>query len=167
MTTRIKQVCECLGTLRDAFEELNRMVLREREDVIALNIEGLNTRRPELEAFFDHVRDISSRASQLIVAACEAVGVSAGKDLSQLIQVAQKPDRDLLMSLQKSIHESSAAVENALNVNRELLRDSLAFTNKTLHMFTSILKTSSCNTYGQQGRFMETSGQPRIICKEI
>ena len=71
------------------------------------------------------------------------------------------------MKLQKSIQAESLAVENALNVNRTLLQDSLAFTNQTLHMFTSILKNSSSSVYGQQGRFMETAGQPRIICKEI
>lgn len=167
MTTQIKPVYDSLGALLDAFGELERTVLQEREDVIALNLEGLNTRRQESESFFTHVRELSERASQQIIAACEARGVADGKGLTQLIGVIPKPDRDRLAALQKSIQTKSAAVENALNVNRALLQDSLAFTTQTLHMFTSILKSSSSNTYGQQGRFMETAGQPRIICKEI
>ena len=167
MTPEIKQVCESLGFLLDGFLELKRMVLKEREEVIALNLEGLNTQRPELEAFFVHVRDISERASELIIAACGVMGVTGDKGLTQLIAVTPKPERDQLTRLQTSIHEESAAVENALKVNRALLQDSLAFTTQTLHMFTSILKSSSSNTYGQQGRFMETAGLPRIICKEI
>lgn len=167
MTTRIMQVCESLRVLRDAFGELGRKVLQEREDVISLNLEGLDTRRQELEAFFFQVRELSDRASQQIIAACEECAVSGDKGLSQLIAVTPKPERDRLAALQKSIQRESAEVENALNVNRALLQDSLAFTSQTLHMFTSILKSSSSTTYGQQGRFMETAGQPRIICKEI
>ena len=167
MTTQIKLVCECLSVLLDAFGELERKVLQEREDVISLNLEGLNTRRQESEEFFSHVRELSDRAAQQIIAACEAQGVDGDKGLKRLIEVTPKPDRDRLAALQKSIRKVSTAAENALNVNRALLQDSLAFTTQTLHMFTSILKSSSSNTYGQQGRFMETAGQPRIICKEI
>lgn len=167
MTLHTKQVVDGLGALLEAFGELKRLVLQERADVIALNLEGLNSRRPDVEAFFGRVRDISARASQLIIAACEAEGVSGDKGLSQLIDSTPKPDRDQLVKLQRSIKQESEAVENALNVNRALLQDSLAFTNQTLHMFTTILKSSTSNTYGQQGRFMETAGQPRIICKEI
>lgn len=167
MTLHTKQAVDGLAALLDAFGELKRMVLQERADVVALNLEGLNTRRLELEAYFGRVRDISTRASQLIIAACEAQGISGDKGLSQLIDAASKPERDQLVKLQRSIRQESEAVENALNVNRALLQDSLAFTNQTLHMFTSILKSSTSNTYGQQGRFMETAGQPRIICKEI
>ena len=167
MTTQIKQVCDCLSVLLDAFGELERKVLQEREDVISLNLEGLNTRRQESEEFFSHVRELSDRASQQIIAACEAQSVAGDKGLSQLIEVTPKPDRDRLTILQNSIQKKSIAAENALKVNRALLQDSLAFTAQTLHMFTSILKSSSSNTYGQQGRFMETADQPRIICKEI
>ena len=167
MTTGIKQVCECLGDLLDAFQELKRKVLQEREDIISLNLEGLNIRRPEMETFFAHVREISDQTSQQISAACELRGVAGSKGLTPLIEVTPKPERDQLVKLQKSIQAESLAVENALNVNRTLLQDSLAFTNQTLHMFTSILKNSSSSVYGQQGRFMETAGQPRIICKEI
>lgn len=167
MTTQIKQVYECLGDLLDAFVELKRKVLQEREDVISLNLEGLNTRRSELETFFAHVQSISDRVSQLIIAACDVRGVSGSKGLTALIDVTPKPERDQLVRLQKLIRAETVTVENALNVNRALLRDSLAFTDKALHTFTSILKSSSSSTYGQQGRFMETAGQPRIICKEI
>lgn len=166
-TTRIKLVCESLSDLQDAFGELERKVLQEREDVVSLNLEGLNTRWQVAEAYYSHVRELSDRASQQIIAACEEQGVSGDKGLSQLINVTPKPDRDRLVKLQKSIHKVSVGVENALHVNRALLQDSIAFTTQTLHMFTSILKSSSGTTYGQQGRFMETAGQPRIICKEI
>jgi hypothetical protein len=167
MMTETKQVCECLSDLLAAFGELKRMVLQEREDVISINLEKLNSRGAELEAFFANVRDISDRASQQIVVACKAQGACGENSLSQLIEATPKPDRDQLLKLQRSIQEESAAVENTLNVNRALIQDSLAFTNQTLHMFTTILKNSSSTTYGQQGRFMETSSQPRIICKEI
>ena len=167
MTTHIKQLSECLCTLLDRFRELKQMVLQEREDVVSLNLAGLNSIHPELDSFFTHIRDISERASLLVTAACEERGVSGKKGLSELIAVAAKPDKETLTKLQVSIQEESSAVENALKVNRALLQDSLAFTNQALHMFTSILKSSSSNTYGQQGRFIETAGQPRIICKEI
>ncbi len=167
MTPQIRQVVDCLGELLDAFRALKRMVLQEREDVIAVNLDGLNDRRPQLETFFSHVREVSDRASQLIIAACAAGGLAGDRGLSQLAEITPQPERDHLVKLQISIKEESAAVENALNVNRALLQDSLTFTNQTLHMFTSILKNSTSNTYGQQGRFMETAGQPRIICKEI
>jgi hypothetical protein len=166
-TTKIKQVFDCLNDLLDAFGTLERMVLQEREDVVSLNLEGLNTRRLEMEEFFAHVRELSDRASQQIIAACEEQGVAGDKGLSQLVDATPKPDRDQLVKLQKSIKGKSVAVENALNVNRALLKDSLAFTTQTLHLFTSIIKNSSSNTYGQQGRFVETTGQPRIINKEI
>jgi len=167
MTPQLHQVCENLGLLLDAFVELKRMVLKERDDVIALNLENINALRPELEAFFEQVRNISERTSHLIIAACDARGVAGDKGLTQLIAVTPKPECDQLKKLQKSVNEESAAVENALKVNRALLQDSLAFTNQTLQMFTTILRNSSSSTYGQQGRFMETTGQPRIICKEI
>lgn len=167
MTTQIKQVGECLAVLLDAFGELKRMVLQERADIISINLNELNTRRSELEAFFSHVRDVSQRASQLISAACESRGISGDGGLSPLLEVTPRPERDYVEKLQKLIKNESSEVENALKVNRALLQDSLSFTDRTLHLFTSILKNSTSNTYGQQGRFMETAGQPRIICKEI
>jgi hypothetical protein len=167
MTDQIKQVSECLTNLLDAFGKLQRIVLQEREDVISINLNDLNTRHTELETLFAQARDISDHASQQITAACEARGVSGEKGLQQLIEVTPKPYRDQLVKLQGAVREASVAMENALNVNRALLQDSLAFTSQTLQMFTNILKNSSCNTYGQQGRFTETAGQPRIICKEI
>lgn len=167
MTPQITQICECLAELLDAFKELKRKVLQEREDVISLDLEGLATRRLELDTFFAHVQGVSDRSSQLIIAACDAGGIAGNRGLTPLIDHAPKPARDQLRKLQNAIKEESLAVENALNVNRALLKDSLAFTNQALHMFTSILKSSSSSTYGQQGRFMESAGQPRIICKEI
>jgi hypothetical protein len=167
MTIQIKQLCDCLAALLDAFRELKRIVMQERESVVSLDITALDTRRIELELFFAHVRDVSEQASKLVIAACEAQGVTGEKGLSQLIDATTNHDRGQLVKLQKSIKEVSAAVENDLRVNRDLLKDSLDFTSKTLQVFTSILKSSSSNTYGQQGRFIETAGQPRIICKEV
>jgi len=46
-------------------------------------------------------------------------------------------------------------------------KNGFAFTNYSLQMFTGILKAKTSTTYGQQGRFVETVDQPRIICKEI
>jgi hypothetical protein len=69
--------------------------------------------------------------------------------------------------LRQSIHVVSAKIENELAVNRALLEDSLAFTSQSLQMFVGMLKNCNSNTYGQAGRFIETSDRPRIICKEI
>jgi hypothetical protein len=65
------------------------------------------------------------------------------------------------------VRANSVAAKNNLLINQALMKDSLAFTNYSLQTFTGILKASSSGTYGQQGRFIDTIDQPRIICKEI
>ncbi len=163
----IRPLYEQLSKLNEALCELDTLVLQERKDITGLNITGLDAHRLAMENVFVRVRTLSEQAGTLIRAACDLSNITVDKGLTALIAVIPKPDRELFVKLQKTIHSVSAGIENSLAVNRALLEDSLAFTNQSLLMFTSMLKSISTNTYGQAGRFIETRDQPRIICKEI
>lgn len=162
---QIKQVYEQLSKLNETLCELNKMVLQEREDIVGLNLSGLDAHRSEMEDIFIRVRTLSEQAGILIRTACDLSGISGEKGLMALITVVPKPDRESFARLQKSIQTVSAEVENALAVNRALLEDSLAFTNQSMAIFTGMLKNSS--TYGQAGRFVESMDRSRIINREI
>lgn len=163
----IRQVYDRLHDIDAALEELREQVLLERQDIVSLNLPGLAERQAEIERRYAHISELNMQAAAQIGAACEAAGLTGEKTLSRLITVVPKPDRDMYVRLQKSVRVSAAAVENEVAVNRALLKDSLAFTTYSLQMFTGILKANTSNIYGQQGRFVETADQPRIICKEI
>lgn len=156
----LQKIDTVLGTLRD-------LVLQERQDIISINLTGLAERRVNIEKMLEHVGDLNAQVSVQIAVACDAFGLTGEKTLSQLITVVPKPDRDMYALLQKTVRSDSAAVKNDLAINQGLLHDSLAFTNYSLQTFTGILKANTSNTYGSQGRFIESIDQPRIICKEI
>jgi hypothetical protein len=163
----IRQVYDSLHEIDAVLGELQNVALRERKDIIGLNLAGISECLMEIERLLAQIGELNSQIVAQIASACDAFGLTGEKSLSQLIPVVPKPDRDMYTRLQKSVRAGSVAVGNELAVNQALLQDSLAFTNYSLQMFTGILKAKTSTTYGQQGRFVETIDQPRIICKEI
>lgn len=164
---QIKRVYDSLHEIDVTLGKLHTLVLQERQDIVALNLAGLVERQTAIEKLFTQVKELNEKIALQIVSACDAVALTGEKTLSQLIRVVPKPDRDMYAGLQKSVRANSVAVENEIAINKALLRDSLAFTNYSLQTFTGILRATGSATYGQQGRFVETIDQPRIICKEI
>lgn len=163
----IRRVYDSLHEIDAALGELRVLALQERQDIVGLNLTGLTERGVGIEKLLARIDDLNTQVSAQIHSACDASGLTGEKTLSQLITVVPKPDRDMCARLQKKVRDGSVAAENELAVNRALLKDSLAFANYSLQMFTGILKANSSSTYGQQGRFVDTIDQPRIICKEI
>lgn len=163
----IRQVYDSLREIDALLAPLQTLVMQERQDIVAINLAGLSERQIAIEKLFTQVKELNEKIALQIVSACDAAALSGERTLSQLITVVPKPDRDMYIRLQKSVRTDAVAVENDLAINKALLRDSLAFTNYSLQTFTGILKATSAATYGQQGRFVETIDQPRIICKEI
>lgn len=163
----IRQVYDTLHEIDAALEKLRVLALQERQDIIGINLTGLAAGRVDIENLLSQLGDLNARVSEQIGAACDAFGLTGEASLSQLITVVPKPDRDMYARLQKTVRSNSAAVKNELAVNQGLLQDSLAFTANSLQTFTGILKANSSNTYGKQGRFIETIDQPRIICEDI
>jgi len=162
---QIKQVYDHLNELKGLLEEHKGLVLQERADITELNIAGLAARRPVMEAIFVRVRVLSEQTGTQIKTACDLSGIRGESGLSPLIAVVPKPDRELFVRLQQSIQTVAAEIENALAVNRALLEDSLAFTDQSLFLFTSMLKNSS--TYGQAGRYLESVDRSMLINREI
>lgn len=164
----IRQVYDSLHEIDTALNELQSLALQERQDIVALNLKGLEEQRTKIEKLLVHTGDLSKRIAVQIGSACDASGLAGEKSLSRLITVVPKPDRDMYARLQKSVRSGSKSVENELAVNQALLKDSLAFATYSLQTFTGLLKANTgAATYGQQGRFVESIDQPRIICKEI
>jgi hypothetical protein len=164
---QIRQVYDSLKKIDAALGTLRELALLERQDIIGINLDGLKEHGGEIEKLLSHIGDLNAQVSVQIAAACDALGLTGEKSLSQLITVVPKPDRDMYARLQKTVRADSASVKNELAINKALLLDSLAFTNYSLQTFTGILKANSSSTYGKQGRFVDTIDQPRIICKEI
>ena len=163
----IRQVYDTLHEIDAALVQLRVLVLQERQDIVGLNLAALAERRVAIETLLVRIGDLNTRVTGQIKTACDDSGLTGERTLSQLIKAVPKPDRDMYAHLQKTVRAGSAAAENELVVNKALLKDSLAFTAYSLQMFTGILKTNSSSTYGYQGRFVESTDQPRIICKEI
>lgn len=164
---QIRQVYDSLQKIAAALGTLRELALLERQDIVGINLDGLKEHQGEIEKLLSHIGDLNAQVSVQIAAACEALGLTGEKALSQLITVVPKPDRDMYARLQKTVRSDSASVKNELAINKALLQDSLAFTNYSLQTFTGILKANSSSTYGKQGRFVDAIDQPRIICKEI
>jgi hypothetical protein len=163
----IKKVYDSLVEIGADLNSLRELSLKERRDITDINLAGLSEHRAEIDSLLAHIADLNAQISLQIGAACDANGLTGEKTLSQLITVVPKPDRDMYARLQKTVRSDSAVVKNELAVNQALLKDSLAFTNYSLQTFTGLLKVNNSSTYGNQGRFVDTIDQPRIICKEI
>ncbi len=164
---QIRQIYDSLHEIDAVLGELRALTLQERQDIVGLDLAGLTERRGKIEALLTRTGALNTQVASQIGSVCDAYGLVGEKALSQLITVVPKPDRDMYARVQKTVRAGSVAVENELAINQALLKDSLAFTTYSLQMFTGILKKNSGATYGQQGRFVETIDQPRIICKEI
>ncbi len=162
---QIKQVYDRLSELKGLLEEHKRLVLQERADITGLNIAGLTANRAVMDDIFVRIRALSEQAGTQIKTACDQSGTRGEIGLTPLIAVVPKPDRELFVRLQQSIQKVAVEIENALAVNRALLEDSLAFTDQSLFLFTSMLKNSS--TYGQAGRYLESVDRSMLINREI
>ncbi|MBV5340644.1 MAG: flagellar export chaperone FlgN [Deltaproteobacteria bacterium] len=162
-----RQVYDSLHEINAVLGELCTLALQERQDIVEINLAGLDERRIAIEKLLGRTGDLNAQIASQIGSACDALGLIGEKTLSSLITDLLKPERDSYSALQKSVRANSVAAKNNLLINQALMKDSLAFTNYSLQTFTGILKASSSGTYGQQGRFIDTIDQPRIICKEI
>jgi len=160
-------VYDSLHEIDVALVELRALALQERQDIVGVNLAGLNERHVGIEKLLASIGDLNTRIIAQIGSACDAFGLKGEKSLSELIAVMPKPERDKYARLQKAVRAGSATIKNELAINRALLKDSLAFTDYSLQMFTGILKAGTSTMYGQKGRFVETADVPRIICKEI
>jgi len=162
-----RQVYDSLNEINVALGELCTLALQERQDIVELNLAGLDERCVAIEKLLERMNDLNTQVLAQIGSACNELGLVGEKTLSLLITALPKPDRDSHSALQKSVRANSVLVKNDLLINQALMKDSLAFADYSLQTFTGILKASSSSTYGQQGRFVDTIDQPRIICKEI
>lgn len=165
MMPQIRKTYEHLCELEDALLEMKVLLLKEREDIVNLNLSGLAERKKAIERLFGRIGDLHKRTSALIAFACEGAGITKEKTLSSLISVVPKPDREQFVRLQQTIHRISSEIDNALKVNSGVLEDSLALANQSLTTFAGMLKNSS--TYGQAGRYVESVDRSRIINREI
>ncbi|MFA7402679.1 MAG: flagellar export chaperone FlgN [Pelobacteraceae bacterium] len=163
----IRQVYDTLLEIEAVLGELQKIALQERQDIIGLNLTGLSEHQVVIEKLLSRIGDLNTQIVAQIVMACDAFNLVGEKTLTRLITVVPKPDRDMYARLQQSVRGASVAAGNELVINQALLKDSIEFTAYSLQVFTGILKASRSNTYGQQGRFVETVDQPQIICKEI
>jgi len=161
----IRQVYDHLNELKGLLEQFKCLVFQERSDITNLDITGLAAHRSMIEDLFPRVKKLSQQTGTEIKTACDLSGISGEEGLTPLIALVPKPDRELFVNLQLSIQTVAAEIENALSVNRALLEDSLAFTNQSLFMFTSMLKNS--NTYGHGGRYLESVDRSMLINREI
>lgn len=162
---RIRKTYEYLSELEDALLDMKILLLKEREDIVNLNLVGLAERRNVIEQLFGRISELNGRTSALIASVCQEAGMTNEKSLSALITLVPKPDREQFIRLQKTIQRISSEIDNALKVNSGVLEDSLALTNQSLATFTGLLKNSS--TYGQAGRYVESVDRSRIVNREI
>jgi hypothetical protein len=162
---QIKKTYEHLCELEDALLDMKVLLIKEREDIVNLNLPGLAERKMAIEGLFERIRDLHKQTSAQISAACEGAGIMKEQVLSSLISVVPKPDREQFVRLQQAIHRISSEIDNALKVNSGVLEDSLALANQSLTTFAGMLKNSS--TYGQAGRYVESVDRSRIINREI
>lgn len=163
--SQIKLIYELLSGLQQALLEMRLLLIKEREDIVNLNLRGLGERQTRIEKLFGRINGMNEQISTQIAALCDKNGVTGEKTLSALIAILPKTDREMFVRLQAGIHKISAEIGNALKVNQGILKDSLALTNQSMTLFTGMLKNS--NTYGQAGRFVETVDRSRIINREI
>lgn len=163
----IKAVYNRLQELREALTVFKQLVAQEREDIVGLNLAGLQGRSQEIDSFFARLQELNRQTASEIAAACRVGGVSGEAGLSALLPVIPKSDREQFVTLQNTVRALGEELENSLAVNRALLKDSLQFADSSLQLLTSALKRTGTSVYGQQGRYVETVDQPRIICKEI
>ncbi|MDD5286064.1 MAG: flagellar export chaperone FlgN [Desulfuromonadaceae bacterium] len=162
---QIRKAYEYLSELGEALLDMRILLLKEREDIVNLNLSGLSERRNSIEKLSGHIRELNGRTSALISIVCQEAGITDEMTLSALITLVPKPDREQFVLLQKTILRVSTDVDNAIRVNSGILEDSLAFSNQSMTTFAGLLKNSS--TYGQAGRYVETVDRSRIINREI
>lgn len=163
----IRKVYDELLELERELASLRQLVQKERQDIVQLDFAGLHADQIGIEAALGRINPLNARLTSDIDEACRLCGVEGDRTLSPLIGAIPKPDREEFARIQKGVQGLSSMVENDLAINRALLRDSLEFTNKSLGFFSSTIRKSAPSTYGSQGRFIDATDQPRIICKEI
>lgn len=162
----IRKVYQRLQELQNTLVEFRGLVIRERADIIGLKLSDLKMRSQEVESFFSGLQALNKQTATDIADACKQHGID-GTGLTRLLSVIPKPDREQFAVLQKAVLALGADVENNLAINRALLKDSIEFASSSLQLLTTSLKRTGTSVYGQQGRYVETIDQPRIICKEI
>lgn len=162
-----KELYEMLTEMAEVLDGARSAVLKERQDIINLNMSGLDEYRSVIEKITAHTNELNANIVALIVKECAVLNSSGEKTLSSLISQMPPTESERFGQLQKKVRAAAAAFEHDLAVNQALLQDSLMFTTNSLNLLTGMLKTGNNATYGKQGRYEEAQGQPRIICKEI
>jgi hypothetical protein len=163
--SKMKEIFEYLSELGDALRDMKILLFKERDDIVNLNLMGLDERRKTIDQLFGRIGKLNGQTSLQIATACQASGNTKETCLSALIKVMPTTDRNRFVQLQQTIQRVSHEIDNAIIVNRGILEDSLAFADQTLASFAGMLKSS--NTYGQAGCYVESVDRSRIINREI
>jgi hypothetical protein len=161
----ISELMEVLEKKRDALECLQAILEEEKELIIGLDSEGLQTNSSRKLQALEKITILSDRCRNAVADECLKAGVSGGDALSPLIAGLKQPERDRISALQRTLLSTARKNERLLELNKSLLENSLSLVDRSLKFFSKFLTSGS--TYGEAGRILEVQAGARLVCKEI
>ena len=156
---------DMLHARRASMEEMLRLLVREREAIIAFDTERLQeatARKLEVAAAME-VLDGDCR--RLMAREAERLGLPANATLSPIIGRSAPAEQAELAALQKKIASLAGEIRQMVDENRQFLGSSLTTINRSLAFFQSRFTVSE--TYGGSGQMVERGANTRLLRKEI
>lgn len=165
MTAGIDELIRALQEKGALLDEMYQLLEEEKSCIVALDMARLETNQSEVDSAMARLERLNGNCKNLLAKTGAAVGLDGNGKLSPIIARTGGRERLALQGLQAELTTSTAAVDNLLAVNRNLLQDSLGMVDRSLNFFNSLFNNPT--TYGEAGTMRTNNGGARLLCKEI
>ena len=146
-------------------ERLKSLLQEEQACLVGLDLAGLDQNQQEIVEVMERMAQLTESCQRMIASVGTALGLTGNHTLSPIIEKVGQPESGALRGLQSRIAEQSRSLNGALQLNRDILEDSLKVGAGSLNFFNRML--NPVDTYGQAGSMVSKRGGGRLVCKEI
>lgn len=165
MRQRTAELIATLAQKGELLREMRRLLHKEQECMIALDLSGLEENQQEISRVMQHMTDLSESCKAMISALGAEFGLPGSSALTPVIERMPQPEQGALRAAQKQVAADSKELGGALELNRGLLEDSLKVVERSVTFFNRLF--NPVDTYGLAGSLVARRGASRFVCKEI
>lgn len=166
MTDRIDTLIRCLKDKESLLEKLVLLLDEEREHIVDLDMQGLETKRVSKLEVIDQLEQCKSSCRKALEDAALGLKAAMPVNLSAVIAVAPGSRRDVLLKAQRRLFELADLLNRSNRFNRDLLYGSLSTVNRSL-AFINKRMGRGVSTYSNAGSVVTGTAGGRLVSGEI
>lgn len=143
---------------------LEEVLTLEQKAIVSLDLSGLEQIDQQKRHLLMQIETNGNEFRQLLKVQAEAAGLPMTVTLTPLLPTLPLAEREQATALQHRMKEQGRRVDRLLDLNRELLQNSLKTVNSSIDFFNRLFTQGA--TYGGAGRMANDGTGVRLVSRE-